>query len=422
MAAFLGTNYGIRAGDELGLSNYGSILGSNEAGEGIAGVAAGKGAVIVNHGDILGDIDGIVIGAATEELLIGRFEQVEEKPSTITNHGYITGGSGHGILGSDEVETITNDGVITGPSAIDLAGGDDVINLDFGSEVIGDVTGGDGKDVLNFHAGSESFFDITNIVHGNVYGVETITKSDTGFAFIGAPGESFEVFTDRIEVSGGGLVINGNLASLDEGKTQVTLTNGGRLDGTGKWNADLVVASGGLSAGGTNNLLAPGVILPPPVIINPPVMKQAVESPVLPSAVGTLTINGDVSFGGTEAAPKEASFAAATSTDSHIRVDIIPQTEIVNGVNSDLIIQNGAGNTFDLGNVNLRLAPTDINKTLTNGGYTLVDSDSAAEELRPAGNPRRAVQQQRAGHGVFLRYGKRRKQPQHGADAVFLEG
>ena len=34
---------------------------------------------------------------------------------------------------------------------------------------------------------------------------------------------AFDVFTDQIEVSGGGLIINGNLASLSEGKTQVTL-------------------------------------------------------------------------------------------------------------------------------------------------------------------------------------------------------
>ena len=66
----------------------------------------------------------------------------------------------------------------------------------------------------------------------------------------------------------------------------------------------------------------------------------------------------------------------ATAADNYIRVDIIPQTEIHNGLNSDLIVQNGVRNTFDLTGVNLRLSPTNINRALTDGSYTIVDSDS----------------------------------------------
>jgi len=152
---------------------------------------------------------------------------------------------------------------------------------------------------------------------------------------------------------------------------QVTLSGGGKLDGTGTWNADIDVGTGGLSAGGTSSPLDGE---------NTPVaMKSAKASPAVNpnSSVGILTLNGNVSF-----APPiivdppvfGVGVVAASQSSGYLRVDIRPQTKIINGVNSDIIYHTGAGNTFDVTGMDIQLAPTDINKTLTEGKYTVVDS------------------------------------------------
>ncbi len=390
--SIIGTYHGIRAGSDLKLTNLGTITGGTEyqSQPTIAllneiptesqyvgsGVVAGPRAEIDNSGSIHGYVHGIDILDSEyieEDFVSSRAASVlsgliEPTTSRITNNGSISALSGNGIDGSNQIEIVSNKGTITGEtSAIDLRGGDDTLNLNYGSTVTGDIIGGTGSDQLNFGSGSETVSEIKNIVRGNVYGFETTTKSGKGFAFIGGPGDSFNVFTDQILISGGGLIINGNLASLSEGKTQVTLSNGSTLDGTGNWNADLLVTAGGLSAGGTNSQLASfGETVSP----RSAAATSVAEPPVSMNPVGTLTLTGDVSFS-TQVLAKQA-----TATDNHIRVDIIPQTTIINGVNSDLIVQNGSGNTFDLTGVNLRLAPTDINKTLSDGTYTIVDSDS----------------------------------------------
>ena len=395
--SIIGTYNGIRAGSDLKLTNNGSIVGGTEfqSQPNVAvvveiptesryvgsAVVAGPRAEINNSGSIQGYVHGIDIldsdfeeeeyfndGAVTALSARVVSEVIEPTSSTITNTGSIRALSGNGIDGSNQIEIVSNKGTITGgTAAIDLRSGDDTLNLNYGSNVTGDIIGGTGIDQLNFGSGSETISEIKNIVRGNVYGFETTTKSSKGFAFIGGPGDSFNIFTDQILISGGGLIINGNLASLSEGKTQVTLSNGSTLDGTGDWNADLLVTAGGLSAGGTNSQLASfGETISP----RSAAATAVAEPPVSMNPVGTLTLTGNVSFSTQESAKQ------ATAPDNHIRVDIIPQTTIINGVNSDLIVQNGSGNTFDLTGVNLRLAPTDINKTLTDGTYTIVDSDS----------------------------------------------
>ncbi len=391
-----GTYDGIRAGSDLKLTNKGFITGGTETQSQPtvavvveiptesqyigSGVVAGPRTIIDNSGSIHGYVHGIdILDSEFEEVFVEQTfvssrsasvisEVIEPTTSSITNNGSISALSGNGIDGSNQIEIVSNKGTITGgTAAIDLRSGADTLNLNYGSTVTGDIIGGTGIDQLNFGSGSETVSEIKNIVRGNVYGFETTTKSGTGFAFIGGPGDSFNVFTDQILISRGGLIINGNLASLSEGKTQVTLSNGSTLDGTGNWNADLLVTSGGLSAGGTNSQLATfGETVSP----RSAAATFVAEPPTSMNPVGTLTFTGNVSFS-TQVFAKQAS-----ATDNHIRVDIIPQTTIINGVNSDLIVQNGSENTFDLTGVNLRLAPTNINKTLTDGTYTIVDSDS----------------------------------------------
>jgi uncharacterized protein YhjY with autotransporter beta-barrel domain len=376
-----GPSYGVFAGHNLVLANSGTIEGTGEISEefpGGIGVYAGSGANINNSGTITGTQHGIQLHNLSDE---NEFEddlffvvaEPGEAASAIINSGTITGTNGHGILGTDGVQTVTNSGTLNGKlSAITTLGGNDEIHLTLGSVVNGDIQGGEGTDLLHFDGGFTSQNSKGNIVHGNVGGIETITKTGSGFAFIGGPGESFNVMADAIEVSSGGLVINGNLMSLSEGKTKVTLSGGGQLDGTGEWAADIVVANGGISAGSDTSLLGgDGNAVP----------LSAAVSETTNYSVGTLTVNGDITHStSTSAGPR-----AAQVTDSHIRVDIIPDTPIVNGVNSDLIVQNGPGNTYNLAGVNLRIAPTDINRTLTNGTYTVIDSDSPLQGVKQLG-------------------------------------
>ncbi len=365
---------GINAGRSLKLTNAGTITGSSEEG-GNAGVQTYDGAFITNSGTILGDKDGIVIGYSEMQGISGISGKEDEKDlssSIFNSGGNITGTTGTGILGSNQEQFVLNsDGSISGGlAAISLGGGDDRMDFGFGSVINGDIDGGEGNDVINFFSGSTNIMEPSNIVHGNVYGIETINKTGSGFAFIGGPGESFEVFTDTINVSSGGLVINGNLSSLSEGKTIVNLTNGGRLDGTGNWNADLFVTNGGLSAGGTNNLLDGGEVVPFSARKSPPVQNGE-------DSVGTLTLSGNFNMASVVVDPPINPLPLAKAiTSTYLREDITPQTPIKDGVNSDLIIQKGAGNSFNVANMDVRIAPTDINKTLTDGTYTMIDSES----------------------------------------------
>lgn len=370
-----GTYNGISAGSHLDLTNYGTISGTSpivdppvnvtttrvveypELMAGYAGVEAENRANIQNFGTISGDQFGILIGSYYNPDSI----EFSQNPQ------------GMAILPSTTT-TITNFGTISGgQAAISLGAGDNTVNLSYGSTVNGDIRAGEGNSALNFLFGSESINEPKNIVHGNVSGFETITKSEFGFAFIGGPGESFEVVTNTINISDGGLIINGNLSSLDEGKTQVHVIGAGQLEGTGNWNADITFGSGGISAGGTNTDLNGGDNVAPIPFAKAIAMAPANDS------VGLLTINGNVNFGELIIEPRGAqlsSMAAPVQPSTYIRVDINPQTQIINGVNSDLILHTGYGNTFDVAGMGIRLAPTNINKTLTEGTYTIIDSEN----------------------------------------------
>lgn len=356
-----GINYGIRAGNNLNLTNYGTITVSNSEG-GYAGVSAYGAANIQNYGTISGGQYGIIMGG--DQMFPGAKVSNEPLPefqpfSTITNSGTITGSQAAIVLGGREFIPVLLD-------APDISGGN-IVNLDFGSIVNGDIIGSNGNDTINFLSGSKSPKQQENIVNGSVYGIETITKSESGYAFIGGPGASVSVVADTINISGGGLIINGSLISQSDGKTQVILSGDGKLDGTGDWNADISIGSGGLSAGSTSTPLG-GDDGPIPLRFSKNISEVNTSS-----SIGTLTINGNVA----SALPVfEFAAKAAAPSSGYLRVDVRPQTAIVNGVNSDLINHIGAGNTFDVTGLDIQLAPTDINKTLTDGKYTIVDSEN----------------------------------------------
>jgi uncharacterized protein YhjY with autotransporter beta-barrel domain len=374
LGSITGSVNGITAGAGLILSNSGTITGTNND-----GVNTQDGATITNYstgvitgqeGDGIQIIDSkIIIGALAPDQVVAP----DISASTITNFGEIIGISGDGIRGSNAVQTVNNYGYISGTNtAINLYNGADIINLYDASEVHGNIYGGDGLDALNFHGGATNVNDANNIVYGSVYEMETINKYDSGTAFIGSIGAHEEVFTNTINVLGGGLTINGNVFGLD-GKANIHVT-GGEIGGTGTWNANIDISNGGISAGATPIDIAGNNSWETHAAVQPRGTSIPRNNE---SAVGTLTLTGDVTHLNEEVLSKISSrlLGSPTYNGTYIREDIISQAPIINGVNSDLIVQNGINNTYDVTGADVLIAPTNVNKTLTDGAYTIIDSD-----------------------------------------------
>jgi len=380
-AVITGSDDGVSVGSGLYLENSGNITGV-----GNDGVNALDGASITNNstGRIRGedgdgiDIDDIQIdfALAPDQVLA---DAIVAPSSTITNYGSIIGDYGAGIDGSDAVQTVNNHGYISGDTeseegALNLRDGNDVTNLYYGSVIDGDINNGDGNDTINFYRGSSSIYDDDNIVFGNIYDTETINKYDIGTAFIGGIGDSFEVNVNTININAGGLTINGDIDGLD-GRAFINV-NGGEIDGAGSWNANVEITNGGgISAGAVPIGIAGDTDVE--TTIQPRGLVQIPEVNLYPEdSVGTLTITGDVTHGsqiqgGLSLDPQPLLISRST----YIREDIIPQTPIINGVNSDLIRQTGEGNEYDVTGAEIHISPTNVNKSLTNGSYTIVDSD-----------------------------------------------
>jgi uncharacterized protein with beta-barrel porin domain len=136
----------------------------------------------------------------------------------------------------------------------------------------------------------------------------------------------------------GGLYINGNINAEDGVSQTIFTTNGVAIGGTGIWNTDVRINTGGISAGA--------------IPINLDVAPA--------NSVGQVTITGPVTH----------------QVGSFIRFDVIPGTAVNNGVNSDLIRQTGGGNVYTLNGADLRIASTNNNLAIRNGTYTVVDSDA----------------------------------------------
>lgn len=305
---------------------------------------------ITNDGSLSGNLDGIFVGAVSS--------------TDITNNGTIIGSTGAGIYLSD-ISVITNTNLIEGTtgifslngSSIENSGtirstaingnaffggtGNDTLLLTQGSIINGNVLGGAGVNNLTLSGGLTSIDGAGNEIHGSVLGFNTITKEGTGLAMIGTVddvGSGLSTTADTIQINSGALYFNSAIAGSTFPTAEI-IANGTAVGGTGVWVANLDVITGGVSAGA--------------IPIN---LDSDPEN-----AVGTFTILGDV----------------VHSPGSFIRMDIIPDTAILNGINSDLIVQNGVGNTYDVTGANLRISSTDVNRVITPGIYTIVDSDEA---------------------------------------------
>ncbi|MBC7979197.1 MAG: autotransporter outer membrane beta-barrel domain-containing protein, partial [Armatimonadetes bacterium] len=271
---------------------------------------------------------------------------------TIVNTGSVIGGDDGIESFSGTTFALTNTGFITGVNnAFNGDTGDDTLNLNLGSRIVGNVLGNGGTDTINFDGGLSSTASASGVSSNSILGdveVTDINKTGTGTAFIGVPGYGgFNVLADTIDITGGGLYINGDIDGLTA--VQSTINSGGAaLGGTGTWDANIFVTAGGFSAGA----------IPINLDVNPA------------NGVGEVIITGDVDH----------------SAGSFIRFDVRPNSIISNGINSDRIVQNGAGNTYDVAGTSLRISSTNNNQVIRNGTYTVVDSDEAITGFGTFGN------------------------------------
>lgn len=430
-----GENNGISAGTDLDLNNQ---INAEIRGDNGDGVYALENAKIVNSGLIYGLSDGIDIGDSLQNefapsvetlLVIDEPVVVPITSTTIDNYGSIIGEDGDGINGASTQEIITNWGSIEGEYyAMTLQDGDDSVTLNAGSSITGDISGGSGYDTLTFNNGARFAFDeASNVVMGSVYGMEMITKNGYGTAII--EDESFDfldsvdeispngiislpystgvVYADQIRVNSGALYINGHVGPssemqigtldigpiIEENYFTYIIADGGEIGGTSGnflpmkpmntetrvpiwdgpqgWQANITLRNGGgISAGSEPQDLSPSFTNPFPLD-----SVGTLEEPVFVSpAIGLLMIEGNVThqIGGIDT--KDGYPSEYEYSPTYIRVDINPDSEIDEGYNSDLIVQTGQNSVYDMTGAEVWIAPTNSSGALTNGSYTIIDS------------------------------------------------
>ena len=390
------------AADSINL-NYGSIING--------GIATLGGADVINlNADYFGDVtvNGSIAGGAGVDTINLTADSLDPVFGfSFANGNVFVDGDIDGGAGVDTINlTTSNSGTIYVSGELDGSGGDDIFNLvsNSGALVVGSIDGGgnadsinltstggalvvlegidgdSGTDTLTISGGLTSLIDFSGdttiqdfiesangsgltLILEQVVGIETLTKNDAGLALISGYNSTDNVFdssaiveADNIAVNSGALYINGSLESTSGGRSAVTV-NAGALGGTGTWNADVNVISGGISAGQV------------PVNLDWNTADSSSDTgsttPVI-DPVGTLTINGSLTLG----------------SGAFIRQDLKTQQNssvIVGGDGSDLIIHNTDGGgvvTLDP-NSAVRLSPLNLNQAVSDGDVTIIDSDSA---------------------------------------------
>ena len=338
-------DYGVVLGASSLVNNSGSITGGTDGVRfnGIGGEVSNDGTITGTSGfgvvgqsglDVRNYLGGTITGANGVELVNGT--------GTIVNFETISGTNGFGISSGGTLDIENHGDILAAPGfrAIVLGLGDDVVKLYDGSFVNNGISPGGGYNILRLFGGLTSLSDTTNNVIGGPVAMQEVFKTSPGTAFIGTSlGDADQSFMDTVTIELGGLYINGDLDGLNLAQTSIT-ADGTALGGTGTWNANITINGGGFSPG----------LVPINLDVNPE------------NSVGQVTLTGPVSH---------------TAASTFIRWDVIPDSPINNGVNSDTIFQTGVGSTYDLGGAGLRMSLTDPNAALTEGSYLVVDSQSA---------------------------------------------
>ncbi len=309
-------------------NNAGASITGGAAFDGISttGAANPSNLIVQNNGVISGDNNGISTTGALD--------------LTNDTNGVVRGAigvfAGNGLI-------LTNASNITGDTNSILgSAADDMLTLNPGSRIIGDINGVSGNDNIIFNGGLTQPGGIGNSITGDVTNFDTIVKNGGGVAFIGLSDEQPSlVNADTITINGGplsgsGLYINGDLFAQDGIGKSIINSNGAALGGTGTWNSDVFINTGGISAGSI------------------PINLDGTPA----NSVGTLAINGNVDH----------------AFNSFIRFDVNPNTPVSNGINSDLITHTGG--TYRLDGANVRISSTDNNQFIRSGEYIIINSDS----------------------------------------------
>ena len=278
------------SGSIISTSNYG-IVGFNDAtvinnaGASIQGLYLGIQAVfgaanVTNSGSITG-----TVGSG-----------ISSQTATVTNNAgaSITGGQ-YGIIAGDGGSSVFNAGTISGgAAAIQFAGSGNTLTLAPGSVISGNVLG-TGSDTFQLGGTGAATFDVSSLGPAAQYlGFGTFNKIDSSaWTLTGT-----SPYAGPVNVNGGTLAVNGNIASA----SGVTVNAGGTLGGNGTVGNTTINAGGTLAPGNSIGLLTVQGSL-----VFTAASSYMVE--VSPANADRTNITGVATLGG---ATVNASFAAGT--------------------------------------------------------------------------------------------------------------
>ncbi|WP_459591320.1 autotransporter outer membrane beta-barrel domain-containing protein [Bradyrhizobium diazoefficiens] len=145
---------------------------------------------------------------------------------SVINYGSISGLAGNGIYASTGGSDVFNAGTITGgTAAIQFAGSGNVLTLAPGSVISGNVLGG-GSDTFQLGGSGAATFDVSTLGAAAQYrGFTTFNKVDDSVWTLTGTGS----FSGDVNVGGGALIVNGNIASA----SNLVVNAGGTLGGNG---------------------------------------------------------------------------------------------------------------------------------------------------------------------------------------------
>ena len=380
-ALISGSLDGIQAGDNATISNYGRISGGDRGvdidasgsltnfwggrivGNASDGVLAEGDAGIDNQSgaSIWGQADGVDInfgevtnrGTITGETGDGVEADYDTAGDTVVNNyslifagdvgvhladgddavhnwsgGNISGDNG-GIFSGAGIDFVSNYGTVTGSGglAIDLEEDDDTLWLRSGSQVNGNVDGGDGTDTINFQR--------SNTTSGDVFGFEDANKVSGGFSLV-----TGSLTSERLDVQSGMLTLLGGMT----GATDVEVGGFGssaELGGLGTFISDDI------------NVNSRGVISPGAYPV----------SHTWWSSIGSAELRADTRF----------------NNGSTYRVDFNPSTNSHDFLTVRGDLNLNAGST-------LAVSPTSVDAPIQDGSRRVINQIDAVAGDNTAGN------------------------------------